>query len=175
MEKSKCEFKMLKDVYEIIYGNRNKENISDTETYPCLGGGEKVSKYTNKWNIPKDTIIIARSGSCGSISIFDVPCLLGSYAFFLKMNSNCDNINNMYMYYYLKNIEDEIKKLGKGGNQKNINRDELYKFPIQIPTLEIQESITQKMNELSDKIKNVDNDIVFIDNLMKEIMQSTYQ
>lgn len=169
------EVKMLKDVYEIIYGNRNKENISDTETYPCLGGGEKVSKYTNKWNIPKDTIIIARSGSCGSISIFDVPCLLGSYAFFLKMNSNVDNVNNMYMYYYLKNIENEIKKLGKGGNQKNINRDELYKFPIQIPTLEIQESITQKMNELSDKIKNLDNDIVFIDNLMKEIMQSTYQ
>ncbi len=32
------------------------------------------------------------------------------------------------------------------------------------------------MNELSDKIeKNLDNDIVFIDNLMKEIMQSTYQ
>ena len=169
------EVKMLKDVYEIIYGNRNKENISDTETYPCLGGGKKVSKYTNKWNIPKDTIIIARSGSCGSISIFDVPCLLGSYAFFLKMNSNVDNVNNMYMYYYLKNIEDEIKKLGKGGNQKNINRDELYKFPIQIPKLEIQESITQKMNELSDKIKNIDNDIVFIDNLMKDIMQSTYQ
>ena len=66
------EFKTIKDVYEIIYGNRNKENISDTESYPCLGGGEKVSKYTNKWNIPKDTIIIARSGSCGSISI----CLL---------------------------------------------------------------------------------------------------
>ena len=169
------EFKTIKDVYEIIYGNRNKENISDTESYPCLGGGEKVSKYTNKWNIPKDTIIIARSGSCGSISIFDVPCLLGSYAFFLKMNSNIDNVNNMYMYYYLKNIEDEIKNLGKGGNQKNINRDELYKFPIQIPKLEIQESITLKMNELSDKIKNLDNDILFIDNLMKEIMTSTYQ
>ena len=42
---------MLKDVYEIIYGNRNKENID--MKLPMLGGGEKVSKYTNKWNIQR--------------------------------------------------------------------------------------------------------------------------
>ena len=39
---------------------------------------------------------------------------------FLKNDINVDNVNNMYMYYYLKNIEDEIKKLEKG--KPNINR-----------------------------------------------------
>lgn len=173
MEKSKCEIKMLKDVSEIIYGNRNKENISDTETYPCLGGGEKVSKYTNKWNIPKDTIIIARSGSCGSISIFDVPCLLGSYAFFLKFKENINKISIKYIYYYLKNVEAEIKKLGKGGNQKNINRDELYDFPIHFPKIEIQTKCVEQLNDLSNQKEMINSMINDINKNIKLIMGLT--
>ena len=56
-----------------------------------------------------------------------------------------------------------------------ISKKVYYDILIPIPKLEIQESITQKMNELSDQIKNIDNNIVSIDNLMKEIIQSTYQ
>ena len=82
-------------------------------------------------------------------------------------------LDNLYMYL-LNNIN-KLEEGYIGANHKNLSSSFLENFNIPIPKLEIQESITQKMNELSDKIKNIDNDIVFIDNLMKYIMQSTYQ
>ena len=81
---------------------------------------------------------------------------------------------NKYIYYILKTDKEKyLRDSYIGGGQKVISKGRLE--IINIPIVNNYEKITQKMNELSDKIKNIDNDIVFIDNLMKYIMQSTYQ
>ena len=81
----------------------------------------------------------------------------------------------MYLYYYLNNNSEIFPKLWKGGGQKNIDINEFKKLYIEIPTLNIQ---LKKIDEIL-KIKNdnieLENKIKNNDNLMKEIMQSTYQ
>ena len=84
------------------------------------------------------------------------------------------NLYSNFHYYYLQNHRKLICDKAKfTTNLGTISKTEIEK--LDIPIVDNYQEITQKMNELSDKIKNLDNDIVFIDNLMKEIMQSTYQ
>lgn len=170
-----CEIKKLRDVCEIIYGNRNEIVTDNTKKFPSISGGSKISKYTNQWNIRENTILIARSGSCGSVNMFNEKCLMGSYGYFLKIKTN--NIINTYAYNYLRFNQSLIEKLAKGSSVKNLNRDDLYNFKIPLPSLEIQQQcieIYQKkereLQMVEDQIKETEKMIESQNQLAKEVI-----
>lgn len=151
------EIKNLKDFYNIKYGNRNPTNTEDEAIYPSISGGSKISKYTNQWNIPENTILIARSGSCGSVNMFDTKCLMGSYGFFL--DKKIDTVNTQFNYYYLKEYQPCIENLARGTAVKNLNRDKLYDFKIPLPSQEIQQQYIALFEEKEKCIKSIDEKI----------------
>jgi len=172
------EVKMLKDVYEInkssIKKHKTNYGTEDKTQYQFYTGAAKEKFYTNNPDIDEPIIIINRTNGSGksSVKFSNQKCAVAGQTHIIT----CENVNKLYyLYMYLLNNINKLEEGYIGANHKNLSSSFLKNFNIPIPTLEIQESITQKMNELSDKIKNLDNDIVFIDNLMKEIMQSTYQ
>ena len=170
------EFKMLKDLCEIKNGKAITKQQLNEGNIPVVGGGVKPLGYHNEYNLEENTIIISKDGAnAGYVSIYPIKIYASGHALYID-NIKINVIKKKYLYYILKHFEKKIYSFQKGGAQPGINKNEIGNgIMIPIPTLEIQESISQKMNELSDKIKNLDNDIVFIDNLMKQIMQSTYQ
>ena len=146
-----------------------KEGIYDY--YSCSRNSFKSDKY----DYEGEYLIHGSRGSTISESVFYIngKFSLGTSVF---ISTSKENSNIKFIYYYLKTNHEKIfSSIITGGSIPMISKKVYYDILIPIPKLEIQESITQKMNELSDKIKILDNDIVFIDNLMKEIMQSTYQ
>ena len=151
------EMKMLKELYDIKYGNKNPTNKEEEAIYPSISGGSKISKYTNEWNIPENTILIARSGSCGSVNMFETKSLMGSYGFFL--DKKIETVNTQYNYYYLKEYQSSIENLARGTAVKNLNRDKLYGFKIPIPSLEVQQQYITLFEEKEKFIKSIDDKI----------------
>jgi len=172
------EVKTIKDVYEInkssIKKHKTNYGTEDKTQYQFYTGAAKEKFYTNNPDIDEPIIIINRTNGSGksSVKFSNQKCAVAGQTHIIT----CENVNKLYyLYMYLLNNINKLEEGYIGANHKNLSSSFLENFNIPIPTLEIQENITQKMNELSDKIKNLDNDIVFIDNLMKQIMQSTYQ
>ena len=151
------EEKTIKDLYNINYGNRNPTNTEEEEIYPSISGGSKISKYTNEWNILENTILIARSGSCGSVNMFETKCLMGSYGFFLE--KKIETVNTQFNYYYLKEYQSSIENLARGTAVKNLNRDKLYDFKIPIPLQEIQQQCIALFEEKEKFIQSIDDKI----------------
>jgi len=152
------EEKMIQDICEINYGNKNEIHTETENIYPSISGGSKISKYTNQWNIPENTILIARSGSCGSVNMFPQKCLMGSYGFFLQIISN-NNVNHVYLFNYLKFNQSDLENMSKGATVKNLNRDTLYKYHIPIPSLENQEKCIKIYQEKEEYINLLENKI----------------
>lgn len=159
----------IKSLFQIIYGNRNPVNKEKGKLFPSISGGSKISKYTDEWNIPKNTILIARSGSCGSVNMFDENCLMGSYGFFLKSINT--NFNKNFIYYYLKFNQNQLEKLAKGSGVKNINRDKLYNYKVPLPSLEIQEQCIKIYQEKEAYIKSIDKKIEQEKKYIEELKQ----
>jgi len=171
------EEKTLRSLYTINYGNRNPINTEKESFYPNISGGSKVSKYTNEWNIPENTILIARSGSCGSVNMFDTKCLMGSYGFFLVKKTN--SVNTRFNYYYLKEYQPSIEKLARGTAVKNLNRDKIYDLKIPIPSKEVQQQCIKLFEDkekfiqsIDDKIEQNKNDIEELKKLAKDVITS---
>lgn len=163
------EEKTIKDLYNINYGNRNPTNTEEEEIYPSISGGSKISKYTNEWNILENTILIARSGSCGSVNMFETKCLMGSYGFFLE--KKIETVNTQFNYYYLKEYQSSIENLARGTAVKNLNRDKLYDFKIPIPSQEIQQQCIALFEEKEKFIQSIDDKINSEKEYIEELKQ----
>ena len=174
------EFKMLKDITKPLSIKKtpvSSVNYLEEEGYPFYTSSIFECKYIDSYTYDGEIIIInSINGSAKyKINYHKGKCSRAgnTHAFVSNDNIIC---KNYIIYEILNNLDtDIITKCYKGSDKKYLDIKDFEKILIPILKLETQESITQKMNELSDKIKNLDNDIVFIDNLMKEIMQSTYQ
>lgn len=167
----------LRDLFTIEYGSKNPSVTDNDNVYPSISGGSKISKYTNEWNIPAETILIARSGSCGSVNKFNTNCLMGSYGFFLSKKNG--DYNNEYIYQYLKFYQSNIESLARGTAVKNLNREKLYDFKIPIPSLEVQQQCIALFEEKEKFIQSIEDKISqeksYIDNLKqlaKDIISS---
>lgn len=161
----------LKEIFDINYGG-NLDTIETDMLYPSIGGGSKISKYTNKYNLNENTIIISRSGSCGKVNIIKTKSFLGSYGYSLIPKVN--DINIKYIYYYLKYKEAELEQLSSGATVNNINRDILYDYIIIIPSSELQQRIVEQLDNIyENEIENSKKTIEGLEKSIENIMKNT--
>tara|TARA_Y100001970_G_C14200073_1_gene840579 strand:- start:265 stop:2202 length:1938 start_codon:yes stop_codon:yes gene_type:complete len=152
----------LGDIYDVLYGDKNKLHETNKKEYYAIGGGSNIHnlKKTNKWNTKENTIIIARSGSPGHVNMFDTKTLVGSFAFTLTPKIET---NNNYNFSFLKSYQTELISMGSGSVQKNLNREVLKDVKISIP------KDKQKMIEWSDKITESYNEKLKKEQIIQEL------
>ena len=169
--KNNCEWKNLKKLVKINYGS-SKKISKEIGNYPFMGGGEKPVRFVKDHNVEANVIIVARSGNPGIISKHHMKSWVASYAYYLELIDK--NINNNYLYYYLKKNQSNIQKLSAGTCQKNLNRDVLYKFKIPVIDMKLQNIIVNYLNDRQNEINNLEIRKTQIDELMKEILESSF-
>lgn len=159
------EEKTLDEVCEFERGKQlSKEKFIDGQ-YPVIGGGQKPCGYHDEYNMKENTILCSSSGAyAGFISKYSTK-VWASDCF--SICSSDDKLTNEYLYYYLKNIQDEIYKLQCGAAQPHIYPKSLVKLTINIPSLDRQKEIVEQLDFLSECIKTNDLKIGQLDNLMK--------
>lgn len=152
---------MLSEVCEIIKGKQiNGEFLSEKGKYYVMNGGTEPSGYYSDYNIEANTISISEGGnSCGYVQFNTSPFWSGGHCYTIQKIA--DNVDNLYLYHYLKSKEDAIMKLRIGSGLPNIQKKDLAMFKIKIPTVEQQKTIStflssfERKAEIEEIIQNI--------------------
>ena len=137
------EWKKIGDLFTIKSGNLlNKSKFVKGE-YPVIGGGREYKGYHNEYNTDANNIFISRVGDAGFISYIETKCFCTDNC--LKLTSITQNINK-YIYYCLKILENDFKKLSGKNAQPNINQTTIKNIIIPVPSLENQQKIIDKLD-----------------------------
>ena len=137
--------KSLKDISSIRKGQQvNRDTLCDAGNYPVWNGGISPSGYTDKFNAKARTITISEGGnSCGFVNFCKVDFWLGGHCYAIE---NLDSgISPDFLFFFLKSMERNIMQLRVGSGLPNIQRKDIEKLQIYLPTLEKQKSITTIM------------------------------
>jgi type I restriction-modification system DNA methylase subunit/restriction endonuclease S subunit len=145
------EAKTLGEVCDIKCGNHSTKKCKFIEgEYLIIGGGKQPIGKHNEYNCDENTILCASHGTAGYISMYPVKTFLTMAFAFIE---NKQLINKIYLYYYLKSIEQHLISLGKGTAQPCISMDKLKSIKIPIPSLENQEIIIAYYEQMTDEYK----------------------
>ena len=143
-----CNFKNGKGI--------KKDSLIDGE-YPVIGGGQSPMGFHNEYNTNENTILCSSSGAyAGFISKYDKK-VWASDCFSIIIKN--DLINNSYLYYLLKYIQDDIYKLQTGAAQPHIYSKDLQNIIINFPSLEKQKEIVEYLEHNDMRIKQEEQDI----------------
>lgn len=157
---------LLKDIAIITKGSPlNKKNITFGQ-YPVIGGGQKPIGYHNNYNTDENTILISASGSAGYVGYYSNKTFITNHCYKIKPIK----IDNKFLYYYLKFIQNDIYEYRTGPAQPNLNLNELENLKINVPSEKIQNEIINEIdynnklfkekNLLINKKKNMINDMI---------------
>ena len=142
----------LAEVADIIKGKQvNGIFLTETGDYYVMNGGVEPSGYYHTFNVPADTISISEGGnSCGYIQWNSVPFWSGGHCYTLNIKDK--SVENKYLYHYLKWSEPEIMKLRIGSGLPNIQKKDLERVSIIIPTNSKQKEIIDLVDAIDSKI-----------------------
>ena len=142
---------LLSAICDIVKGKQiNGENLSERGRYYVMNGGTEPSGYYDDYNVEANTISISEGGnSCGYVQFNTLPFWSGGHCYTIQ--KIVDNVNNLYLYHYLKSKEDIIMKLRIGSGLPNIQKKDLAMFKIIVPTLEQQMTISTFLSSIERK------------------------
>ena len=144
---------LLSDICNIVKGKQiNGENLSDSGNYYVMNGGTEPSGYYDDYNVEANTISISEGGnSCGYVQFNTSPFWSGGHCY--SIQNIADNVDNMYLYHYLKSNEDAIMKLRIGSGLPIIQKKDLAMFKIIVPKIERQITISTFLSSLERKVE----------------------
>ena len=142
---------LLSDICDIVKGKQiNGENLSERGMYYVMNGGTEPSGYYDDYNVEANTISISEGGnSCGYVQFNTFPFWSGGHCY--SIQNVTGNVDNLYLYHYLKSNEDNIMKLRIGSGLPNIQKKDLAMFKIIVPTLEQQMTISTFLSSIERK------------------------
>ena len=126
-------------------------------------------------SIDGNFILLAEDGTIWSIHYIDenTKIWVGDHVHILK-DKNTNLYNLRYLYNYLKyNVN--YKMITTGCGIPKLNKGNLLKIILYLPSLDNQNDILLEIDKKNNLINSLFSELSSIDNLMKEIMQSTYQ
>ena len=144
-----CNFKNGKGI--------KKDTLVEGE-YPVIGGGQKPMGFHNEYNTNENAILCSSSGAyAGFISKYDKKVWASDcFSIIPKENSKIDN---NYLYYLLKTIQDKIYKTQSGAAQPHIYSKDLQNNKIPVPSLERQKEIVEYCEYNDTLIKQLEKEI----------------
>ena len=142
----------LREVVSVVKGKQvNGEQLFEEGKYYVMNGGTEPSGYLNEYNTPADTISISEGGnSCGYVQYNKEPFWSGGHCYSLMPKS--ENICYRFLYHFLKYKENDIMALRIGSGLPNIQKKDVERFEVQLPSLERQREVTTLLDAISAKL-----------------------
>jgi len=150
--------KTLGEVCKFKNGKGIKKDALIEGEYPVIGGGQKPMGFHNEYNTNENTILCSSSGAyAGFISKYEKKVWASDcFSIIPKENSKIDN---NYLYYLLKNLQDKIYKSQSGAAQPHIYSKDLQNNKIEVPTLDRQKEIVEYCEYNDILIKQLEKEI----------------
>lgn len=177
------EISELKDVCNIVMGQSppgdsyNNDGIGKEffqgkaefgEMYPTVG------KWTTepKRIANKGSILFSVRAPVGSVNIANIGCCIGRG---LAAIESGDKLNNLYLFYYFKMIEDTIASRGTGSTFKSINKSQLSSLKVPVPPIELQNQFAEIVQQVEEIKKHQLVSKVELENLFNNLMQKAFR
>ena len=147
--------KPLSDLAEIIKGQQiNGSELSVSGKYYVMNGGIAPSGYYDCYNTEADTISISEGGnSCGYVQYNSSEFWSGGHCYTLRIKSTAP-ILTQFLFHFLKWKEPDIMTLRIGSCLSNIQKKDLSKVGIIVPSLDKQEQLITLLTTFQMKIEN---------------------
>jgi type I restriction enzyme S subunit len=119
---------------------------------PVILGGQEPAYFCDTSNHNGEAIVISRSGAyAGFVSFWNQPIFVTD-GFILESR---DELRIRYLYYYLKNIQDVLHQMKRGGGVPHVRGNEIMEIKIPLPSLTEQDRIVA----ILDRFDALTNDI----------------
>ena len=143
----------LGQVAEIVKGKQiNGTELLEQGDYYVMNGGTLPSGWLNKYNTEANTISISEGGnSCGYVQYNTSPYWSGGHCYSLKI-LHPQETSDLYLYHFLKWQEENIMALRIGSGLPNIQKKDLLRFPIILPTITQQNKIVSILSAIEEKV-----------------------
>ena len=150
--------KTLEELCNFKNGKGIKKDTLVEGEYPVIGGGQKPMGFHNEYNTNENAILCSSSGAyAGFISKYDKKVWASDcFSIIPKENSKIDN---NYLYYLLKTIQDKIYKTQSGAAQPHIYSKDLQNNKIPVPSIERQKEIVEYCEYNDTLIKQLEKEI----------------
>ena len=145
----------LSDLAEIIKGQQiNGSELSESGKYYVMNGGIAPSGFYDSYNTEADTISISEGGnSCGYVQYNSSEFWGGGHCYSLRIKPT-SSIVTQFLFHYLKWKETDIMALRIGSGLPNIQKKDLSKVCIAVPTLDKQQQLITLLSAFQMKIEN---------------------
>lgn len=145
----------LSELAEIIKGQQiNGSELSESGKYYVMNGGIAPSGYYDNYNTEADTISISEGGnSCGYVQYNTSKFWSGGHCYTLRIKPTAF-IATQFLFNFLKWKEPDIMALRIGSGLPNIQKKDLSKVCIIVPTLDRQQQLITLLTTFQMKIEN---------------------
>ena len=165
----------LSDLAEIIKGQQiNGSELSDSGKYYVMNGGIAPSGYYDSYNTEADTISISEGGnSCGYVQYNSSEFWSGGHCYTLRIKPT-SSMTTQFLFHYLKWKEPDIMALRIGSGLPNIQKKDLSKISIIVPTLDKQLQLTVLLSAFKKKIENEEMYVANLDKQKQYLLQQMF-
>lgn len=155
------EVKKLGEIGTIVAGSTPSTNddsnwdgnvnwVTPAELGEQLYYGETVRKLTEKGAkgltiMPVGTVLLSSRAPIGKLAITTVPmcCNQG-----FKNIICLDSINNVFLYFFLKNTMNMVQALGRGATFKEVSKSAINSYHVLLPPLSLQQQFAEKIEAI---------------------------
>ena len=143
----------LGQIAEIIKGEQvNGTELLEQGKYYVMNGGTLPSGWLNKFNTEANTISISEGGnSCGYVQYNTSRYWSGGHCYSLKI-LHPQETSDLYLYHFLKWQEGNIMALRIGSGLPNIQKKDLLRFPVILPSITQQNKIVSILSVIEEKV-----------------------
>ena len=140
------EYFAIKDCCVLRRGDSITRNSTKEGPIPVIAGGQRPAYFADKANRTGETIVVSSSGAyAGYVSYWNTPIFV-SDAFSIEAKKG---ICLKFIFHFLKNRQEIIHSLKKGGGVPHVHVSDLAPMIIPIPPLPIQQEIVRILDTFS--------------------------
>lgn len=141
------EFVKLGDVCEIKRGIRVvKKDLQETGKIPVYQNSLVPLGYKDDFNYPSNVAFVISAGAAGDVGYSQVPFWAADDCLTITSPSN---IENKYVYYFLKNYEYKLKSKVRKASIPRLSRKVVDDLEIPLPPIEVQTEIVRILDKFT--------------------------
>lgn len=141
------EFVKLGDVCEIKRGVRVvKKDLQETGKIPVYQNSLVPLGYKDEFNYPSNVAFVISAGAAGDVGYSEIPFWAADDCLTITCPSN---IENKYVYYFLKNYEYKLKSKVRKASIPRLSRKVVDDLEIPLPPIEVQTEIVRILDKFT--------------------------